>query len=144
MMRSSRGFTLIELMIVVAIVAILASIAITVYYASIAKSQLTEAITIADSMKTAVADYNHQTGGCPSSGVGGLLSPASYSGRFVEKADVSMVGGNCVITATMRSNSVAAPIQGKTLSLTMYPGNGTEKWECTSNARAMFLPKTCQ
>ena len=144
-MKRARGFTLIELMIVVAIIAILASIAITVYSASIAKSQLTEAITVADSLKTAVTTYQHETATCPSAGVGGVLSYASYAGRYVAGATVTTNGsGNCVITATMKSNTVSAPIQGKTVSLTMVPNSGTAIWQCTSTAATKYLPKTCQ
>lgn len=145
-MKHLRGFTLIELMIVVAIVAILAAISITVYMGSVAKSQITEGITIADSMKTAVSEYQHETGTCPSAGVGGILPPASYSGRFVSSATVTPgASGSCVITSLMKSNSVSPLIQGKTISLTMMPGGGgTAQWKCSSTASAAYLPKTCQ
>lgn len=140
-----RGFTLIELMIVVAIIAIISALAITVYSASIAKSQLTEAITIADGLKTAVTEYQHETGSCPVAGQGSILSPASYAGRFVAKAVITGGKGPCVITATMKSQSVSSQIQGKTVSLTMQPStNGMAMWKCTSTAASIYLPNTCR
>jgi len=146
-MNTSRGFTLIELMIVVAIIAIISALAITVYSASVAKSQLTEAITIADGLKTAVTEYQHEAGSCPVAGQGNVLSPTSYAGRFVAKAVVTGGTGPCVITATMKSTSVASQIQGKTVSLTMIQNtgaNGMAMWKCTSTAASIYLPATCR
>jgi len=143
----TKGFTLIELMIVVAIIAILSALAITVYSASVAKSQMTEAITIADGLKTAVTEYQHVNGSCPVAGQGDVMNPTSYAGRFVASAVVTGgVAGPCVITATMKSTSVSSQIQGKTLSLTMLQSNsnGMAMWKCTSTAAPMYLPKTCQ
>lgn len=147
-MKRSRGFTLIELMIVVAIIAILTSIAITAYSKSISKAQLSEAFTIADGLKVGVLDYYHQNGVCPSIGTlaDGLASnAASYSGQYVASADVATQGGTCVITALMRSGSVTAPLRGKQVVFTLNSsGNGDTQWSCSSDAAVEYLPQTCR
>ncbi|RUL76761.1 pilin [Dyella choica] len=144
-MKTQKGFTLIELMIVVAIVAILASIAITVYQNSTGKAQLSEAFTIVDGMKTPIAEYYNQTGNCPATGSNGLSAAASYSGKFVAQVDVSpIVAGGCTVTATMRNASISPRLQGKTVTFTLSASSGTADWQCTSNADATYLPATCQ
>ncbi|KGI77241.1 pilin [Oleiagrimonas soli] len=143
-MKSARGFTLIELMIVVAIIAILTSISITVYQNSLGKSQLSEAFTTIDGLKADVADYQHQTGACPSAGVGGILSPASYGGRYVAGATVTSGSNGCLITALMRSNTVAQKLRGKTVTFTMTPNGGNAEWACSSNAPVTYLPQVCR
>lgn len=142
-MHKSRGFTLIEMMIVVSIIAILASIAITVYNRSIGKAQLSEAFTTVDALKTDVADYQQQTGSCPSAGVGGLESPASYGGKYVASATVTGDTGNCVITALMRSNTVSPELRSKKVTFTMVRTGGNAKWSCSSDAPLVYLPQSC-
>lgn len=144
-MKHMRGFTLIELMIVVAIIAILVSIAITAYNRSVGKAQLSEAFTIADGMKTDVADYQHQTGSCPTAGVGGIEAPASYSGNYVASVTVTDSGaGNCMITTLMRNNTVTIQLRGTKVSFTMDPTQSTAKWTCSSDAPYVYLPETCR
>ena len=99
-MKYARGFTLIELMIVVAIIAILSSIAITVYTNSTGKAQLSEAFTLADGLKTDVGEYYTQTGSCPIPGTNGMPAPASYGGNYVASVSVTPSGTGCV---TMRA-----------------------------------------
>lgn len=143
-MRHMRGFTLIELMIVVAIIAILSSLAITVYQNSTGKAQLSEAFTIVDGMKTDVVDYYNQSGACPTTGSDGLSAAASYSGRYVQKVDVAPIASGCTVTATMRDNSISPRLQGKTVTFSMSSSNGSATWQCTSNADTVYLPATCR
>ncbi|MBD8880529.1 pilin [Rhodanobacter sp. 7MK24] len=142
-MKHVRGFTLIELMIVVAIIAILASIAISVYANSITKAQLSEAFTIADGVKSNISDYYTQNGNCPTLGTD-LPAGASYSGKYVASISVAAGGSGCAITALMRNNTVAPQLQGKQVTLTMSGTGGAVSWQCSSNAAPMYLPKTCQ
>lgn len=143
-MKLARGFTLIELMIVVAIIAILASIAISVYANSIAKAQLSEAFTIVDGVKSDISDYYTQTGSCPTLGADGLPAGTSYSGQYVASLSIASAGSGCAITALMRSNTVAPKLQGKQVTLTMTGNGGAVSWQCSSNVDPIYLPNTCQ
>lgn len=144
-MRKIRGFTLIELMIVVAIIAILASIAITVYTNSTGKAELSEAFTVVDGIKSDVAQFYNQNGACPTNGDGTISAPTSYSGAYVQSAKVTPTATGCMITVLMRSNSVAPKIRGKTVSFSMSPtDNGTFQWICATDAPAAYAPKACQ
>jgi type IV pilus assembly protein PilA len=144
-MKHVRGFTLIELMIVVAIIAILSAIAISVYTDSTGKAELSEAFTLTDGLKTNVAEYYTQTGSCPAPGANGLPAAASYSGNYVANVNITAGGTGCAITALMRSHTVAPRLQGKQVTLTMT-GNmgGAVSWQCSSNADPKYLPQACQ
>lgn len=142
-MKHTRGFTLIEMMIVVAIIAILSSIAISVYANSTAKAQLSEAFSVVDGLKSDVSDYYTQTGTCPALGTGGLAAATSYSGNYVASVAITAGGSGCAITALMRSNTVAVKLRGKQVTLTMSGSGSTVNWQCTSDADPVYLPQTC-
>ncbi|WP_445146220.1 pilin [Dyella sp. Tek66A03] len=143
-MKHARGFTLIEMMIVVAIIAILASIAISIYANSTAKAQLSEAFSITDGLKTDVSNYYTQTGVCPTLGADGLAAATSYNGNYVASVSITTAGSGCSITALMRSNTVAPKLLGKQITLTMSGNGSAVSWQCTSNVDPVYLPKTCQ
>jgi type IV pilus assembly protein PilA len=142
-MKHANGFTLIELMIVVAIIAILASIAITVYSDSIAKSQLSEAFTVVDGLKADVSDYYTQTGSCPTLGTGSLSAGTSYAGQYVANVSIAPGGNGCAITALMRNNTIAPKLRGKQVTLTMSGNGGAINWQCTTNVPPVYSPATC-
>ena len=143
-MKRVQGFTLIELMIVVAIIAILASIAITVYTNSIGKAQLSEAFTVVDGLKTDVSNYYTQTGSCPAIGANGLSSAASYSGRYVASVRITNIASGCSIVVLMRSNTVSPRLQNKLVTLTMAGSGDAVSWQCSSDADPTYLPATCR
>jgi type IV pilus assembly protein PilA len=143
-MRQSRGFTLIELMIVVAIIAILSSIAITAYLNSTGKAQLSEAFTIVDGVKTEVSDYYNQTGSCPTFGSAELAAGASYSGNYVASLSMTSGASSCSIVAHMRTNTISPRLQGKTVTFVMNSNGGSVNWQCSSTADAVFVPAACQ
>ncbi|HEZ7295564.1 TPA: pilin [Neisseria meningitidis] len=122
-----KGFTLIELMIVIAIVGILAAVALPAYQDYTARAQVSEAILLAEGQKSAVTEYylNHGTwpGGNSDAGV---ASSSTIKGKYVEKVEVA----KGVITATMLSTGVNKEIQGKKLSLWAKRQNGSVKWFC--------------
>lgn len=141
MHRQQAGFTLIELMIVVAIIGILAAIAIPSYQDYVARSQMSEAMMLAGGAKTAVADYYIQTGSMPSGNESAGIAPkASIAGAYVSQVEVTTDG----IVATM-SGSAAAAIQGATLTLKpSASGGGSIQWVCTSDAGDQYVPSACR
>ncbi|MCF3082729.1 pilin [Neisseria gonorrhoeae] len=123
-----KGFTLIELMIVIAIVGILAAVALPAYQDYTARAQVSEAILLAEGQKSAVTEYYLNHGEWPKNNASaGVASPPSnIKGKYVESVTVE----NGVVTAKMKSDGVNKEIQGKKLSLWAKRENGSVKWFC--------------
>src|SRR6476659_2284265 len=104
-MKNQKGFTLIELMIVVAIIAILAAIAISQYQDYVIRSQVSEGSSLADGTKTAVAEFYNNNGNFSSTQASyGLPVAASISGKYVLSTSV-VTGAAGKITTLFRSAS---------------------------------------
>ncbi|ENT0087052.1 pilin, partial [Neisseria gonorrhoeae] len=122
-----KGFTLIELMIVIAIVGILAAVALPAYQDYTARAQVSEAILLAEGQKSAVTEYYLNHGIWPKDNTSaGVASSSSIKGKYVEKVEVN----NGVVTAQMKPDGVNKEIQGKKLSLWAKREDGSVKWFC--------------
>ncbi|HEZ1355578.1 TPA: pilin [Neisseria meningitidis] len=122
-----KGFTLIELMIVIAIVGILAAVALPAYQDYTARAQVSEAILLAEGQKSAVTEYYLNHGEWPGNNTSaGVASSSTIKGKYVKEVTVA----NGVITATMLSSGVNKEIQGKKLSLWAKRQAGSVKWFC--------------
>ncbi|HFC7392887.1 TPA: pilin [Neisseria meningitidis] len=122
-----KGFTLIELMIVIAIVGILAAVALPAYQDYTARAQVSEAILLAEGQKSAVTEYYLNHGEWPgNNSSAGVASASDIKGKYVQSVTVA----NGVITAQMASSGVNKEIQGKKLSLWAKRQNGSVKWFC--------------
>ncbi|HEZ6211619.1 TPA: pilin [Neisseria meningitidis] len=122
-----KGFTLIELMIVIAIVGILAAVALPAYQDYTARAQVSEAILLAEGQKSAVTEYYLNHGKWPANNSSaGVASASDIKGKYVQSVEVN----NGVVTATMLSTGVNKEIQGKKLSLWAKRQNGSVKWFC--------------
>ena len=127
---TQKGFTLIELMIVVAIIGILAAIAIPAYQDYTIRTQVSEGMTLASDIKAGVAEYAAQTGNWPATlveaGLGSGAAAADKSGRYVESIDVT--DGTITVTYGRDANS-----RIQTLTLSLQPvvnENGDVVWIC--------------
>jgi type IV pilus assembly protein PilA len=143
-----KGFTLIELMIVVAIIGILAAIAIPAYQDYIARSQLSEALVLSSQYKLTISNTYSQTSVCPTLAELGLSTPTDASGKFVASVNTTTVTGTiCAVEFTFKSSGVSVGLQGKHLTLAMISQTadlGASNWSCISNDIAQkYLPKTC-
>ncbi|EMT6354081.1 pilin [Neisseria gonorrhoeae] len=123
-----KGFTLIELMIVIAIVGILAAVALPAYQDYTARAQVSEAILLAEGQKSAVTEYYLNNGIWPANNTsaGVASSPTDIKGKYVESVTVT----NGVVTAQMKSDGVNKEIKGKKLSLWAKREAGSVKWFC--------------
>ncbi|HFA1872454.1 TPA: pilin, partial [Neisseria gonorrhoeae] len=122
-----KGFTLIELMIVIAIVGILAAVALPAYQDYTARAQVSEAILLAEGQKSAVTEYYLNNGEWPKdNGSAGVANPTEIKGKYVKQVEVK----NGVVTATMNSSNVNKEIKGKKLSLWAMRQDGSVKWFC--------------
>ena len=142
-LQMQKGFTLIELMIVVAIIGILASVALPAYQDYTARSQMTEAMTLASGAKGAVTEFYSNEGAWPSNNSSaGLAAAGSISGKYVGSVDAA--GG--VIVATMKNTGVAAGIASATLTLSPITHSGSIEWKCKKGAStdAKYYPATCR
>lgn len=138
--RKQQGFTLIELMIVVAIIGILAAIAIPAYQDYITRSKVTELATAASACKTSVSEYAQTLNQLPGniSEAGCVSNPTQY----VKSLDVA----NGVITVTA-TTAVGGSAAGKTFVLTpsFSAASGTVAWSCTaSDIPGKYLPANCR
>ena len=146
MRKIHQGFTLIELMIVVAIIGILAAVAIPAYTDYTARAQVSEAVAILGGLKTPVAEFVANKGYAPSTGTLNNDLGATVTGKYVAAVSSSGTGMPATFTATMNSVGIAGAVQNKTV--TLYTADGRD-YQCNpasgpGNMPPKYLPAACR
>ena len=136
-MKKQLGFTLIELMIVVAIIAILAALAIPQYNDYTARTQLSEAIVLMGGLKIPIGEQFANANDASSCAI---PSTAVKQGKYV--ADITAVAATpCIVTARMKSAGVNGKVASATVVITYASATGI--WDCSTSAPAEIAPKGC-
>jgi len=159
MKSMQKGFTLIELMIVVAIIAILAAIAIPAYQNYVIRSKVTEAMSQLDSAKTGVAEFYQSNGHIPASAASAGFDETAAGGGQISNyvLKLTYTAGTGSIDATTQ-NTGAAAADTPVVTMTPFEQDGTTAlpaaggyagpivWKCTSSpaSAAKYVPATCR
>jgi type IV pilus assembly protein PilA len=141
-MKKQQGFTLIELMIVVAIIGILAAIAIPAYQDYTIRAQVSEGINLSAGAKAAISEYFMDKGALPlNNAEAGLDTPTAIVGNYVTQ----VASANGTITVTY-GNEANTAIDTQTLSLVPdTTSGGSVQWTCSRGSlAAKHVPSACR
>jgi type IV pilus assembly protein PilA len=137
-----RGFTLIELMIVVSIIGVLASIAIPTYQRYVIRSQVAEGLSLSGGAQTAVSEFFMENGEWPTNNSeAGLPLGEEIRGDYTEQVVVTK---NVIVI--LYGFDAHTDISGDTVSLTAFNNEGSVSWSCTNDGaiEAPHLPDACR
>ena len=142
-MKKQQGFTLIELMIVVAIIGILAAIAIPAYQDYTIRAQVSEGLNLAGGAKAAISEYTMDTGRFPTDNTlaGISATPTDINGKYTTSVTVA-VG---VISVLYGGTDAHALLTGNTLTMTPNTNPGSIEWTCAGvGILPKHLPAACR
>lgn len=137
-MNKQSGFTLIELMIVVAIIGILAAIAIPAYNDYMVRARVSEVINVGSNAKTAVSEFRISNGSMPTS-----TAQAGVTTISTDMVASLAVGAGGVVTITGNPTNLGT---GGAFAIVLTPtfANGAVTWTCTATGATQYAPASCR
>ncbi len=145
-MNLHHGFTLVELMIVVAIIGILAAVAIPSYQQYIARAEVVEAVNLLAGLKVDVVGSYGELGICPANNTNGFGAATEYKGKYIDKIEFSgplvyLPNSLCTMTATFSNTNVHVGLSGKTIIITMeLLPSGISQWQVRQSVTLGTVP----
>ncbi len=142
-MNAQKGFTLIELMIVIAIIGILAAIALPAYQDYTARAQASEPLKAGAGIQTDIATYYSENKAFPPAGHDIMTSTSALSGKYFPASGMVLTAGTGVLTTTFNNGANS----GSTLILTPIANSANgqiQKWVCTGTIGANRIPSGCK
>jgi type IV pilus assembly protein PilA len=143
MKRVQKGFTLIELMIVVAIIGILAAIALPAYQDYTARAQASEALTSTAGLRADLAVFRAENNAWPAGASDMHADAQLIAGRFINATGVTLGDGDGVISVEFASGALT----GQTMTLTPQTAANTDqitRWTCAGLTRVNHMPSGCR
>jgi type IV pilus assembly protein PilA len=144
MKRMQQGFTLIELMIVVAIIGILAAIAIPAYQDYTVRSKITELVNQGDAKRVSVSEFFQSNGHFPANNSSAGVDPAATT-KYMSGMAYTVAGTKATLTMSVNGTNVIAAEDAKTITL-IGSGllDGSVKWACNGSVTAKYKPSNCR
>ncbi len=142
MRNEQQGFTLIELMIVVAIIGILSSFGMSAYQSYMIRAQVSEGLNLVGPSQIAIAEFHNENGAFPTDNTAaGLSAPGNYTGKYVTAVSV-----NDAVISILYGNDAHAQISGQVVTLTAADNLGSVSWACASGGVISdnHLPAACR